>query len=47
MTSKWFNENVFMVVVDKKFVNKKILGVLSQKPTVLQPWDPFGTSAKI
>lgn len=47
MTSKWFNENVFMVVVDKKCVNKKILGVLNQKPTVLQPWDPFGTSAKI
>lgn len=41
MTDKWFDEYMFRVVVDKKYVSKDILKLLKQKPTMLPPWDPM------
>lgn len=41
MTDKWFDEYMFRVVVDKKYVPADILDILKQKPTMLPAWDPM------
>lgn len=41
MTDEWFNEYMFRLVVDKKYVPAKVLDVLKQKPTRLPAWDPM------
>ena len=41
MTDEWFNEYMFRLVVDKKYVPQNILDLLKQKPIVLPPWDPM------
>jgi len=45
MTDKWFDEFVYEVVVDKKYLNEDILKVMEQEPVHLPPWDPFGALA--
>ncbi|XP_067015155.2 bleomycin hydrolase isoform X2 [Anabrus simplex] len=46
MSSDWFKEFVFEVVVDRKFVPKDVLDVFEMEPIVLPAWDPMGTLAK-
>lgn len=41
MTDEWFNEYMFRLVVDKKYVPAKVLEILKQKPTRLPAWDPM------
>ncbi|MBR5892475.1 MAG: C1 family peptidase [Bacteroidaceae bacterium] len=41
MTDEWFNEYMFRLVVDKKYVPAKVLDVLKEKPTRLPAWDPM------
>ncbi len=41
MTDEWFNEYMFRLVVEKKYVPADILSLLSQKPTMLPAWDPM------
>ena len=41
MTDNWFNEYMFRLVVDKKYLTKKAAEVLKQKPTALPAWDPM------
>lgn len=41
MTDEWFEEYMFRVVVDKKYISSDILKYLDQKPIVLPPWDPM------
>lgn len=38
----WFKNYTFEVVVDKKFVSKKVLSVLEKKPIILPYFSPFG-----
>lgn len=45
MTDDWFNEYVYEVVVDKKYVPEEVLRVLELSPTVLPAWDPMGALA--
>lgn len=45
MTSEWFKEFVFEIVVDKKYVPESVLDVFNQTPTVLPAWDPMGMLA--
>ena len=40
-SDKWFDEYMFRVVVLKKYVDKKILDILKQKPILLPAWDPM------
>lgn len=40
MTDRWFDEFVYEVVVDKKYVSEKVLEALKKKPTELEPWAP-------
>ncbi len=41
MTDKWFDEYMFRLVVDKKYLTDKAAQVLKQKPTALPAWDPM------
>ena len=41
MTDEWFDEYMFRLVVEKKYVPQNILDILSQKPTLLPAWDPM------
>ena len=45
MTTDWFREFVFEIVVDKKFVPSEVLEVFDQDPIVLPAWDPMGNLA--
>jgi len=46
MTDKWFDEYNFEVVIDKKYLPKRILEIFNQEPVALDPWDPMGSLAK-
>ena len=39
----WFKNYTFEVVVDKKFVSKKVSSVLNKKPVLLPYFSPFGS----
>jgi len=41
MTNEWFNEYMFRLVVDKKYVPEDVLNLLNQKAILLPPWDPM------
>ena len=41
MTNDWFNEYMFRLVVDKKYVPAKLLKEAQQKPVMLTPDDPL------
>ncbi len=41
MTDDWFDEYMFRLVVEKKYVPQNILDILRQKPTLLPAWDPM------
>ena len=41
MTDEWFDEYMFRLVVDRKYVPAETLRLLEQKPTVLPAWDPL------
>ncbi len=41
----WFDEYVYQVVVDKKYLTDEELAAYEAAPTVLAPWDPMGTLA--
>ncbi len=46
MTDDWFDEYNYEVVIDKKYMSKKMLELFDKKPIVLSPWDPMGALAK-
>lgn len=41
MTNRWFNEYMFRLVVNKKYVPEQLLKEFEQKPTMLTPDDPL------
>ena len=41
MTDEWFNEYMFRLVVEKKYVPADIMRMLDQKPIMLPSWDPM------
>lgn len=41
MTDEWFNEYMFRLVVETKYVPAKIQELFKQKPTKLPAWDPM------
>ena len=41
MTDEWFEEFMFRLVVEPKYVPTKILDVLKKKPSLLPAWDPM------
>ena len=45
MTDDWFDEFMFEVAIEKKYLPKKILDLLDLEPIPLKPWDPMGALA--
>ena len=45
LTDEWFDEYVYQVVVDKKYLTEEQRAMLDQEPIVLKPWDPMGSLA--
>ncbi len=41
MTDEWFDNYMFRLVVNKKYVSEKVLKASQQKPTLLPCWDPM------
>ncbi len=41
MTDEWFDNYMFRLVVNKRYVDAKYLEMLKQKPTLLPAWDPM------
>ncbi len=42
MSTDWFKEFVYQVVVDKSLCPAEILNVMDEDPIVLPAWDPMG-----
>lgn len=38
---QWFEKHVFEVIIDRRFVPRKLLALRKEKPILLPPWDPF------
>ena len=45
MTDPWFDEYLYEVAVDKKYLSPELLAILDTKPVELAPWDPMGALA--
>ena len=45
LTDEWFDEYVYQVVVDKKYLTPVQRELLEAPPIVLEPWDPLGALA--
>ncbi len=43
MTDEWFNEYMFRIVINKKYIDGNTLKILEQEPILLPPWDPMFT----
>ena len=41
MTDEWFDEYMFRLVVEKKYVPEDVLEMLDQEPVMLPAWDPM------
>jgi bleomycin hydrolase len=46
MWDDWFDEFVYQVVIDRKYVSEDLLQAWSKEPHILPAWDPFGTLAR-
>lgn len=45
MTTDWFKEFVYEVVIDKNLISTDVLDVFKKTAIVLPAWDPMGTLA--
>ena len=45
MSDTWFDEYMYQVVIQKKYLTKEQLDALALEPIVLNPWDPMGSLA--
>ncbi len=44
-SDEWFDEFVYQVVTDRKYLEKETLSLFEQAPIELEPWDPLGALA--
>ncbi len=44
-SDSWFDEFVYQVVVDKKYLEPEVAKLFDQEPIELEPWDPMGSLA--
>lgn len=45
MSDAWFDQYLYQIVVNKKYLTDEELSQLEQAPIELQPWDPMGSLA--
>ncbi len=41
LSDDWFNEYMFRLVINKKYISPEVLKILDEKPIMLPPWDPM------
>ncbi len=41
MYDSWFEDNVLLVMVDKKLLSAADAALLEQKPVIVEDWQPF------
>lgn len=46
MSDAWFDQFIYQVVVNKKYLSEEYLTALEKMPVELEPWDPMGSLAK-
>ena len=46
MSDNWFDEYNYEVVIDKKYLPRRILEIFKREPVSLNPWDPMGSLAQ-
>ena len=46
LSDAWFDEYVYQVVVDKKYLTDEQRAALDSEPIALTPWDPMGSLAR-
>lgn len=46
-SDEWFDEYVYQVVVDKKYLTAEELAAYEAEPLELAPWDPMGSLARL
>ena len=46
MSDAWFDQYVYQIVIDKKYLSPEQLEAWETKPIELKPWDPMGSLAK-
>ena len=46
MSDTWFDQYVYQIVIDKKYLSPDQLKAWETKPIELKPWDPMGSLAK-
>ena len=45
MTDEWFDEYMYQIVVNKKYLPEEIIREYESEPILLEPWDPMGSLA--
>ena len=46
MNDSWFDEYMFEVAIEKKYLSEELLAAWQEEPIVLAPWDPMGSLAR-
>jgi len=46
MNDSWFDEYMFEVAIEKKYLSPEMIAALDEEPIVLAPWDPMGSLAR-
>ena len=46
MNDSWFDEYMFEVAIEKKYLSPAMLVALEEEPIILSPWDPMGSLAR-
>lgn len=45
MSDKWFDEYMYQALINKKYLDEKVIKAYSEEPIHLKPWDPMGSLA--
>jgi bleomycin hydrolase len=45
MTDSWFDEYLYEIVIDKKYLSEELIKLYDTTPVELAPWDPMGALA--
>jgi len=46
MMDEWFDQYLYEVTVNKKYLGPELLTALETEPVILEPWDPMGSLAR-
>ena len=45
MSDEWFDEYMYQIVVNKKYLPDSYIAEYDSEPIMLEPWDPMGSLA--